>query len=171
VLIESIGYSIGLQHFFKWASEEETSPLQGKNVASLCGKLLNNASTAPIPAPGCDGTSCRTDVNAEELFFNAQEALIFNDPRVTEGLSTWCDLASAIHKTTQCYASALSTRFDSTSTAVGTPVYCLDHDHDSSTYDFRYMQAKQHMFVLIANYVHDILYIVQKLTNIHELTS
>ncbi|OAG06449.1 alpha/beta-hydrolase [Paraphaeosphaeria sporulosa] len=144
VLIESLGYSIGLQHFFEWASEEVTSPLKGEDVAALCSELLKNASTTSIPAPACDGTSCRTDVNAEELLFNAQEALTFKDPRVTGGLSTWGDLASAIYNATHGDASALSTRFDEA--AAGTAIYCLDLDHDPAVYDFNYMQTTQHMF-------------------------
>jgi hypothetical protein len=140
LLIESLGYSISLQHFFQWSSEEETSPLKGKDIASLCGELLNNASIDPIPAPGCDGTSCRTCVDAEELVFNAQDALILLDPRVTGGLSTWGDPVSAIHNATQGDASTLSTRFDSASTAGGSAIYCLEINHDPSVYDFTYIR-------------------------------
>ncbi|KAL1600610.1 hypothetical protein SLS60_006996 [Paraconiothyrium brasiliense] len=146
VLIESLGYSIGLQHFFKWASEEETSPLKGEDVAEICAGLITNASTTPIPALACDGTTCRTDVNAEELLFNAQAALVFKDPRITGGLSTWGDLASAIYNATKGDASAFSTRFDDPSTAAAIAIYCLDLDHDPSVFDFNYIQAKQHMF-------------------------
>lgn len=146
VLIESLGYSLGLQHFFKWASEEESSPLKGRDVAAICADLITNASTTPISAPSCDGKTCRTDVNAEELLFNAQQALVFKDPRITGGLSTWGDLATAIYNATQGDASAFSTPLDDATTTSATAIYCLDLDHDPSVYDFEYIQAKQHMF-------------------------
>lgn len=145
-IIESLGYSIGLQHFFEWASEEANSALKGKDVAALYGELLKNASTDPIPARACNGTNCRTDVNAEEIMFNAQAGLYYKDPRLSGRLGTWGDLANAIHSASEGDASALATRFDDASAAASTAIYCLDLDHDPAVYDFNYMQAKQHMF-------------------------
>ncbi|KAJ4304617.1 hypothetical protein N0V90_000143 [Kalmusia sp. IMI 367209] len=146
VLVESLGYSLSLTNFFKWASEEESSPLKGEDVEAIWNSLLANASTAPLPAPSCDGTTCRTDVNAEEILFNAQAALVFKVPQVTAGsLSTWGSLAAAIYNATQGDASAFSTHLDDASTAAATAIYCLDLLHDPTVFDFTYLTASKHM--------------------------
>ena len=144
-LIESLGYSLGLSHFFSWASEDESSALKGQDVEALWNSLLANASASPLPAPSCDGTTCRTNVTAEEILFNAQSGLIFKFPQIIPGgLNTWGSLASALYNASNGDASALSTSFATTDP--GTAIYCLDLDHEPSVYDHTYMQSQQQMF-------------------------
>ncbi|ORX99201.1 TAP-like protein-domain-containing protein [Clohesyomyces aquaticus] len=76
VLIESTAYAYELDQAFKWAENNETSPLKGRDVEKLWYDLLKNATTKPIPAPGCDDISCRKDVNEEEIRLNAQGFVI-----------------------------------------------------------------------------------------------
>ena len=145
MLIESTGYSAGLKNFFTWAGTNETSPLRGQNVEELWISLIANASVRPIPAPQCDGTACRTDVNGEEILFNAQGALLSASPDPAPTLSTWGSLARALFNATQGDASALSTRFDSNITISGTAIGCLDWNHDPSIFDLGYVKAKKKM--------------------------
>lgn len=144
-LIESLGYSLSLSNFFSWASEDVTSALKGQDVEGIWNSLLANASLSPLPAPSCDGITCRTNVTAEELLFNAQSGLIFKSPRVNlGGLSTWNSLASALYNATNGDASAFSTSFATTD--AGTAIYCLDLDHEPSVYDLTLMRSQQVMF-------------------------
>lgn len=138
-LIEALGYSIGLTDFFAWASEEDTSPFKGEDVEEIWDSLLTNASTKPIPAPSCNGTDCRINVNAEEILFNAQTGLL-------GGVPTWGNLASAIYNATQGDASALSTLVEDPITAASIAISCLDHNNDPSVLDLTYLRAKQHLF-------------------------
>jgi hypothetical protein len=156
VLIESLAYATGLRNFFNWAGADEASALKGKDVESLFNSLLTNATVSPLPAPRCNDTHCRTDVNKEEILFNTQPGLIFQRPEVIEGsLATWGSLASAIYNATYAGdASAFSTHLDDPSTTSGTAIACLDWNHDPETFNFNYFKAKQHMsekFISLTN--------------------
>jgi pimeloyl-ACP methyl ester carboxylesterase len=148
-VIESLGYSLGLSHFFQWSSEEDSSPLKGQNVEAIWNSLLANASTKPLLAPSCDGITCLTDVTAEELLFNAQEGLAFKfSQQIPGALTTWGSLASALYNATTGDASALSMPLQPTD--AGTPIYCLDVDHEPRVYDLTYMRSKQEWFTTLA---------------------
>lgn len=130
LLIEGTSYQLNLEHFFEWASANESSPLHGQDVQALWTSLLTNASTTPIPAPGCNGTTCRADVNAEEITLNAQPYLIIASGDMTLGAS-WGVFASALYNASQGDATAFSVRYDDTSVS-GLAIGCLDWTSTSS---------------------------------------
>jgi pimeloyl-ACP methyl ester carboxylesterase len=76
ILIESTAYAVELEAFFNWAGTNESSPLQGEDVEKLWYNILRNATDTPIPAPSCNNTVCRSDVNEEEIRLNAQGFVI-----------------------------------------------------------------------------------------------
>ncbi|KAF9697460.1 hypothetical protein EKO04_004574 [Ascochyta lentis] len=132
LLIEASSYELGLSHFFAWASTDESSVLKGQDVRSLWSELLKNASTAPVPALSCNDTDCRSDVNDEEIRFNAHQYLTFAGKDIGLG-SSWELLASALYNATQGDATALSTRLTDPSAVSFLAIGCLDWTHNVSS--------------------------------------
>jgi pimeloyl-ACP methyl ester carboxylesterase len=125
ILIDSSAYSVALTSFFKWASENETSVLKGQNVEELWMNLLANATAKPIPAAGCNGTLCSTDVTGEEILMRAQGMMTFKDGGF--GLAaSWKSFASALYNATQGDATVFSPLFADNPTATMHSVTCLD---------------------------------------------
>ncbi|KAJ4315323.1 hypothetical protein N0V94_006019 [Neodidymelliopsis sp. IMI 364377] len=143
LLIEASSYELVLSHFFRWANTNESSALKGYDAKSVWSGLLSNASKTPIPAPACDNTDCRSDVNEEEILFNAQPYL--NSAGKETGLgNSWEILASALYNASRGDASALSTKLADLEGASSLAIGCLDWTHDtSSTVDK--ILAKQRM--------------------------
>jgi pimeloyl-ACP methyl ester carboxylesterase len=101
---ELTSYEVVLNHFFKWCSQNASSPLHGKDVGRLFDDLVKQADQTPIPAPGCKATGkCRPDVTGEELRFNIQNPIIFT--KAYPIIATW--LAQALKGN----ATALSTKW------------------------------------------------------------
>jgi pimeloyl-ACP methyl ester carboxylesterase len=117
ILVETSSYQQYLTHFFDWAATNESSVLQGQDVQELWTMLLANATIMPIPALSCNGTNCRTDVNAEEILFNTQSYTT---------VKSWGRLASALYNASQGDASALSTSFTEPSALSLLGIGCLD---------------------------------------------
>ncbi|KAJ8116290.1 hypothetical protein ONZ43_g4471 [Nemania bipapillata] len=88
LLVEGTTYEATLKQFFDWCTSDESCALQGKDVAAVFNSVRDKASAAPIPAPGCDDVSCRSDVTEEDFLFTAQGFLISqrNWPALGEGL-------------------------------------------------------------------------------------
>ncbi|KAI0438094.1 TAP-like protein-domain-containing protein [Xylaria telfairii] len=76
LLIETTTYEATLKQFFDWCASTDECALQGKDVAAIFESVRENATAAPIPAPGCDDVSCRSDVTEEDFLFTAQGFLI-----------------------------------------------------------------------------------------------
>lgn len=131
LLTETSSYSIVLTHFFEWAKSNESSVLQGQDVEAIWTSLITNASSTPIPASSCNGTDCRTDVNAEEILFNAQHLLNFAGPETGLGAS-WGTLSSALYNATQGDASTFSTPLIDPTSISGLSIGCLDWTHQVS---------------------------------------
>ncbi|KAF1852020.1 alpha/beta-hydrolase [Cucurbitaria berberidis CBS 394.84] len=131
VLTEAYSYNLGLTHFFEWAGKNESSALKGQDVEALWTSLLTNASKTPIPAPSCNVTECRADVNAEEIRFNAQHFLAFAGRDTGLG-SSWELLSSALYNATKGDASALSTSFSDPTAISFLGIGCLDWTHFTS---------------------------------------
>jgi hypothetical protein len=89
----------------------------------LWNSLLGNATTTPIPALSCNGTDCRSDVNAEEILINAQA---YNT------VASWAPLASALLNASLGDASALSTPFTDSTALSMLGIGCLDWTRSSS---------------------------------------
>ncbi|KAF2728745.1 hypothetical protein EJ04DRAFT_581128 [Polyplosphaeria fusca] len=144
--IESSAYTVSLKNFFQWASTDSSSPLKGLDVESIWASLRKNASS-PLSASACDGTTnCASTVNAEEILWNAQQALVFKLPQITSSLSTWGTLASALfNATTRGEYSSFSKRLDDHAQMAGVAMACLDWAHDPSVFDLEYLRAKKHM--------------------------
>lgn len=141
LFIESSGYELGLMHFFSWAGNDESSPLQGTDVEDLWTALLANASTSPIPAVSCDDIACCSTVSAEDILFNTQNHLLSASPDpLSDG---WGYLAYALQNASLGDASSLSTTF-AASDVPGTAISCLDSTHDSSL-TLTGVLAKKHM--------------------------
>lgn len=146
ILIETSSYNLVLTHFFEWANKNDSSALKGQDVEALWTSLLTNAAKTPIPAPSCNGTDCRTDVNAEEILFNTQPYLLFAGAGV--GLSaSWVVLTSVLYNAAQGDASALSTSLSNPSDISLISIGCLDWTHPASLPD---ILAKQKIANLYA---------------------
>ncbi|KAF1938881.1 hypothetical protein EJ02DRAFT_505139 [Clathrospora elynae] len=142
LLIETSSYELVLTHFFEWAAMNESSALQGQNdIQGLWTSLLDNATETPIPALSCNGTHCRSDVNAEEMVFNVQSYLAFE---VDRGFgASWELLASAIYNASQGDASALSTSFSNFEFFSFLGIGCLDWKRSDTAVSM--VQAKREM--------------------------
>ncbi|KAI1741089.1 TAP-like protein-domain-containing protein [Xylaria scruposa] len=76
LLTESTSYEATLKQFFDWCASNDECALQGKDVAAVFKSVRDKAAAAPIPAPGCDNVSCRSDVTEEDFLFTAQGFII-----------------------------------------------------------------------------------------------
>jgi pimeloyl-ACP methyl ester carboxylesterase len=129
ILIESTTYAVELKAFFAWANTNETSVLKGQDVEKLWYSVLKNATDTPIPAPGCDGTNCRQDVNEEEIRLNAQGFVISASTRPT--------FAKALLQASEGNATLLSTPLASEedpSLYAGITIGCQDWSSIASSF-------------------------------------
>ncbi|KAI1750633.1 TAP-like protein-domain-containing protein [Xylaria castorea] len=76
LLTESTSYEATLKQFFEWCTSDDECALQGKDVAAVFKSVRDNATAAPIPAPGCDDVSCHSDVTEEDFLFTVQGFII-----------------------------------------------------------------------------------------------
>lgn len=132
ILIEGTAYAAELTAFFKWASTNDSSPLKGQDVEQLWYQILKNSTTTPIPAPGCDNVSCRTDVNEEEIRFNGQNYVL----SPTQASRT--TFARALLQASQGNATLLSSSLASDedpSLYAGITIGCQDWSSYASTYE------------------------------------
>ena len=130
MLIESTSYELSLSHFFSWANTNESSALKGQDVENLWLSLLANASFSAIPAPACNGTTCRTSVTAEDIAFNAQGFLAFYGDSYLG--PSWATLSQALYNASQGDASGLSTSY-ADDVAAEYAIQCLDFTHTVSS--------------------------------------
>lgn len=131
-LIEATSYALGFSRFLAWASENEASALKGQDARNLWNELLANASTTPIPAPSCNNTNCRSDVNSEELLYNAQSYLVYAGKDIGLGAS-WQLLASALYNASNGDASTLSSVIPNSGYGAALAISCLDWTQDASS--------------------------------------
>ncbi|KAI1637441.1 TAP-like protein-domain-containing protein [Biscogniauxia mediterranea] len=132
-LIESTTYESTLKQFFKWCTSTDGCPLRGQDVEAKYTSVLNKAIEAPIPAPGCDDVSCRSDVTEEELRFNLQSFLIspFSWPSLGQALIDADDgNATAI---SSMQPLAVGSAYDDSFLFAGTAIQCQDWAHGAST--------------------------------------
>jgi pimeloyl-ACP methyl ester carboxylesterase len=132
--IDTSSYELVLKHFFDWAATDASSALYGKDVRALWLDLLTEAAETPIPALSCNGTDCLTDVNAEEILFNAQGFLNFPGAGVGLGVS-WQLLASALYDASHGDASTLSTPYSNPEVFSRLAIHCLDWNRSESLSD------------------------------------
>jgi pimeloyl-ACP methyl ester carboxylesterase len=123
LFVETSSYQQYLMHLFDWAATNESSVLQGQDVQALWTMILASATETPIPALSCNGTNCRTDVNAEEILFNTQSYT---------AVDSWGRLAEALHNASRGDASALSTSFTDASALSLLGIGCLDWTRSDS---------------------------------------
>lgn len=117
-----------MTHFFEWAGKNDSSALKGQDVKAVWTGLLEKAQAAPISALACNNTTCRSDVNAEELLFNAQNSLVFFGASSALPQSSWKFLSEALLNATKGDATALSNDLvegDNSFLSIG----CLDWTH------------------------------------------
>ncbi|KAI0883539.1 alpha/beta-hydrolase [Annulohypoxylon maeteangense] len=135
LLIESATYEATLKKFFEWCtnSTSEECTLSGSDVQAKYQSVLDKAIAAPIPAPGCDNTSCRSDVTDEDLRFTIQGSLI--------STSNWPALAVALSQAdagnatliSQNNALAVGDAYADSTLLAGTAIACQDWDHASTS--------------------------------------
>ncbi|CAN9451932.1 unnamed protein product [Alternaria alternata] len=118
--IDTSSYEHVLKHFFE----------------ALWLDLLTKAAETPIPALSCDGTDCLTNVNAEEIIFNAQGFLNFPGAGVGLGVS-WQLLASALFDASHGDASTLSTPYSNPEVFSRQAIQCLDWNRSESLSDVK----------------------------------
>lgn len=89
VLIEATSYEATLKQFFAWCAADATCALHGQDVEAAFLAAIARANDGPVPAPGCGGTKCRTDVSREELYLSIQGGLghTADWPAVAQGLA------------------------------------------------------------------------------------
>lgn len=134
--IDTSSYELVLKHFFEWAATDASSALHGQDVRVLWLDLLTKAAETPIPALSCNGTDCLTDVNAEEILFNAQGFLNFPGAGVGLGVS-WQLLASALFNASHGDASTLSTPYSNPEVFSRQAIQCLDWNRSESLSDVK----------------------------------
>lgn len=125
LLVETTTYEMGLSRFFDWANSSEDSVLKGQDVKALWTRIIARATTAPIPAAACNGTTCLADVTAEEIQFNSHRFLTFAGAPTGFGAS-WAQLSSALYNASQGDASTLSTQFGDPAPISFLGIGCLD---------------------------------------------
>ncbi|KAI3320693.1 hypothetical protein HD806DRAFT_505888 [Xylariaceae sp. AK1471] len=131
LLIEATTYEATLKQFFAWCTATEKCPLQGKDVEAVFTDVRDKATRAPILAPGCNNTSCRSDVTAEDFLFTAQGFLISqaNWPIFAEGLVEADNGNATI--ISQFNSIAVGSAYDDSSLYAGTAIACQDWAHAS----------------------------------------
>ncbi|KAH9909606.1 Alpha/Beta hydrolase protein [Xylariomycetidae sp. FL2044] len=132
ILIESSAYQAALRQFFEWCTGSEDCPLQGQDVEAVFTSVFEKAKEAPIPAPGCDDVSCRSDVTWEEMLFNIQGLI--------NGVSSWPDLAEALVDADNGNATTISSlqplavgdAYTDSYLFAGTAIACQDWAHEAT---------------------------------------
>ncbi|KAI1376826.1 alpha/beta-hydrolase [Hypoxylon crocopeplum] len=136
LLIESATYENTLKHFFGWcsAATDDGCPLAGQDVQAKYESVLAKATEAPIPAPGCDGVQCRSNVTSEDLRFILQGPLA--------STSAWPFLAQALVEADEGNATLISRQqplvtgddaYADSSLYAGTAIACQDWAHGSTS--------------------------------------
>jgi pimeloyl-ACP methyl ester carboxylesterase len=137
ILIESTAYAAELKAFFEWAGTNESSPLKGHDVEQLWYGILKNATDKPIPAPSCNNTECRTDVNEEEIRLNAQGFVL--SPKTSSRTTFAKALLQASEGDASLLSSPLASEADP-SLYAGITIGCMDWSSYASS--FENFQAK-----------------------------
>ncbi|KAI1341902.1 alpha/beta hydrolase fold-domain-containing protein [Xylariaceae sp. FL0016] len=133
LLIESSTYQATLEQFFSWCNASDECPLQGQDVEAKFKEVLSKAEEGPIPAPGCDDVSCRSDMTAEEMLFNVQGYLISqgNWPTLGEGLVEAGNGNATILSSAQPLA--VGDAYEDSYLFAGTAIACQDWGHAATT--------------------------------------
>lgn len=102
-------YENTLNKFFQWCNTTSDCALHNQDVAGIFDKMIDGATTTPIPAPGCSSQSeepCQSDATAEEILARVQIGLLgFAPSRIFMG---WAALSGAIAEAAQGNATLLS---------------------------------------------------------------
>ncbi|KAI1144375.1 alpha/beta-hydrolase [Hypoxylon sp. FL0543] len=135
LLTESTTYERTLKEFFSWCANatKEECPLSGQDVQAKYLSVLAKATASPIPAPGCDDKTCRSDLTEEDLRFSLQGALI--------STSAWPSLAQSLLEADAGNATLISQgqplvtgdAYEDSSLLAGTAIACQDWDHASTS--------------------------------------
>lgn len=98
---EATAYESTLGRFAKWCNGNSTAcALHGEDVEELFNQLVKNATSDPIPAPGCSSSLdapkfCYQNVTGEEILFVTQQMLLFKEPFPPES-SGWAGVSEAL---------------------------------------------------------------------------
>ncbi|KAI8934979.1 hypothetical protein NX059_008645 [Plenodomus lindquistii] len=133
LIIKTTSYELSMRHFFDWASTNDSSVLKGQNVEAMWNGILANATEKPIPASSCNNTNCYTDVNAEDILFNANQFLTFAGAGSPLVGRSWGVLSTALLSATRGDASALSSPLSASSLASFYAIGCLDWTHETTS--------------------------------------
>ncbi|KAI1213331.1 alpha/beta-hydrolase [Annulohypoxylon truncatum] len=135
LLIESTTYELTLKKFFEWCANSTTADcvLSGQDVEAKFVSVRDKAAASPIPAPGCDDTSCRANVTDEDLRFTVQSYLI--------SVGSWPNLARALEQADAGNATLMSEAnplavgdpYTDSSLFAGTAIACQDWDHAAAS--------------------------------------
>ncbi|KAI0834863.1 alpha/beta-hydrolase [Hypoxylon sp. FL0890] len=135
LLIESTTYERTLKQFFSWCTNatKEECPLSGQDVQAKYLSVLAKATASPIPAPGCDNKTCRTDVTEEDVRFTLQGTLI--------STSSWPTLAQSLIEADAGNATLISQQnplvtgdaYQDSYLLAGTAIACQDWTHASTS--------------------------------------
>ncbi|KAI1330624.1 TAP-like protein-domain-containing protein [Xylariaceae sp. FL0255] len=136
LLAESMTFEATLKQFFAWCDGSDECALRGKDVEAVFTALVDQAAATPIPAPGCDGSSCRTDVTDEDILLVTQESLSLESawPGLAEGLlEASTGNATILSQSNQI---AVGDAYADSGLYAGTGIACQDWTHAStSLYD------------------------------------
>ncbi|KAI1468255.1 alpha/beta hydrolase fold-domain-containing protein [Daldinia caldariorum] len=137
LLIESAAYEATLKNFFAWcaaAPDDDECPLRGQDVRAKYESVVAKARESPIPAPGCDDKTCRSNVTAEDIRFSVQPYLI--------SPGSWPSLGKAIAAAaddddatliSQQQPLATGDAYEDSLLFAGTAIACQDWTHASSS--------------------------------------
>ncbi|KAJ2975269.1 hypothetical protein NUW58_g8406 [Xylaria curta] len=131
LLIEATAYEATFKKFFEWCASVDECALRGEDIATIFKSVRETTSIAPIPAPGCDDVSCRSDVTEEDLLFTTQGFLISQ--------RNWPALGKALLEASNGNATlisqfnqiAVNNAYEDSYLYAGTAIGCQDWAHAS----------------------------------------
>ncbi|KAI0467806.1 TAP-like protein-domain-containing protein [Xylaria cf. heliscus] len=132
LLTETTSYEATLKQFFDWCASTDDCALRGEDVEAIFKTVRDSATTTPIPAPGCDNVSCRSDVTEEDFLFTVQGFLISqrNWPALAQGLLEANKGNATI--VSQFNQIAIGDAYEDSYLYAGTAIGCQDWAHAST---------------------------------------
>lgn len=132
LLVEATTSEATFKQFLAWCASADECVLREEDVASVFTSVVDKASATPIPAPGCDDVSCRSEVNDEDLLFVLQGFLA--------GQSNWPTLAQALREAdggnatiiSEFVGLAIGSAYEDSGLYAGTAIGCQDWAHEST---------------------------------------
>jgi hypothetical protein len=126
---DTVAYEDTFDRFAAWCAQTTECALNGRDVAALFDRLVEQANEQPIPVPQCAPARCRTPVTGDDIRLNAYNLLLVKSPIPVFGLPGWTGFAQALAAAEAGDASAFATPLVTSprdGTFAGLAVNCID---------------------------------------------